>query len=53
MPEPDGADHAALMHGGEGKAFGGRASVAQALAGAQMAVLAKAGIKQRFTGDDV
>ena len=42
-----------LAHGREGEAFGGRASVAQALAGAQMAVVAKAGIEQRFTGSDV
>ena len=37
----------------EAKAFGGRASVAQALAGAHMAVVAKAGIQQRFTRNDV
>ena len=37
----------------EGKAFGGRTSVAQALAGAHMAVHAKAGIQQRFTRNDV
>src|SRR6266446_4846193 len=35
------------------KAFGGRLSVAQALAGAQLAVGAKAGIEQRFTRNDV
>src|SRR5215468_8435514 len=53
VPQPQRPDQAALMHRREGEAFGGRASVAQALTGAQMAVLAKAGIKQRFTGDDV
>ena len=42
-----------LAHGRQGKAFGGRASVAQALAGARMAVFAKAGIQQRFTRSDV
>ena len=46
-------DQAALAHGRQGKAFGGRASVAQALAGARMAVVAKAGIQQRFTRGDV
>src|SRR5438445_638395 len=35
------------------EAFGRGASVAQALAGAHLAILAKAGIEQRFTGDDV
>ena len=44
---------ALAAHRRQGKAFGGRASVAQALAGAHMAVLAKAGIQQRFTRDDV
>ena len=42
-----------LAHGRKRKAFGGRASVAQALAGAQMAVFAKAGIEQRLTRHDV
>jgi hypothetical protein len=53
VPQPQRPDQAAPMHRREGEAFGGRASVAQALAGAHMAVLAKAGIEQRFTGDDV
>ena len=38
VPQPHGSDQPALAHGREGKAFGGRASVAQALAGARMAV---------------
>jgi hypothetical protein len=41
------------VHRGQRKAGGGCTSVAQALAGAAMAVLAKAGIQQRFTGGDV
>ena len=45
VPQPQRPDQAALGHRREGKAFGGRASVAQALAGAHMAVLAKAGIE--------
>ena len=35
VPQPHGSDQPALAHGREGEAFGGRASVAQALAGAQ------------------
>ena len=46
-------DQAASHRGRQGKAFGGRTSVAQALAGARMAVIAKAGIQQRFTRNDV
>ncbi len=53
VPQPHGSDHAALAHGRQGKAFGGRASVAQALAGAHMAVVAKAGIQQRLARSDV
>ncbi len=53
VPQPHGSDHAALAHGRQGKAFGGRASVAQALAGARMAIIAKAGIQQRFARSDV
>ena len=53
VPQPHGPDQSALAHGRKGKAFGGRASVAQALAGAHMAVSAKAGIQQRFARDDV
>ena len=53
VPQPHGAHQAALAHGRQGKAFGGRASVAQALAGARMAVVAKAGIQQRFARSDV
>ena len=57
VPQPQRPDQPVclpiLAHSREGEAFGGRASVAQALAGAQMAVFAKAGIEQRFTGSDV
>src|ERR1700729_811867 len=53
VPQPQRSDQAAVSHRREGKTFGGRASVAQALAGAQASVLAKAGIQQRLTGDDV
>ncbi len=53
VPQPHRPDHPALAHGRQGKAFGGRASVTQALAGARMAVVAKAGIQQRFTRGDV
>ena len=53
VPQPHGPDHLAPAHRREGEAFGGRASVAQALAGARMAVRAKAGIQQRFTRNDV
>ena len=53
VPQPHGSDQSALAHDREGKAFGGRASVAQALAGARMAVRAKAGIQQRFARSDV
>ena len=53
VPQPHGSDQLALAHDRKGQAFGGRASVAQALAGARMAVRAKAGIEQRFTRDDV
>src|SRR6202795_166392 len=42
-----------LAHGRKRKAFGGRASVAQALASAHMAGLAKAGIEQRLARHDV
>jgi hypothetical protein len=42
-----------LAHRRKGQAFGRRTSVAQALAGAGMAVCAKAGIQQRFTRNDV
>jgi hypothetical protein len=40
-------------HGREGEAFGGRAAVAQALAGARLAVCAKAGIEQRFARNGI
>ena len=53
VPQPHGPDQPALAHGRQGKAFGGRASVAQALAGARMAVVAKAGIQQRLARSDV
>ena len=53
VPQPHGAHEPALAHGRQGEAFGGRASVAQALAGARMAVVAKAGIQQRFARSDV
>ena len=53
VPQPHGSNQPPLAHGRQGKAFGGRASVAQALAGAHMAVVAKAGIQQRFTRNDV
>jgi hypothetical protein len=57
VPQPQRPDQPAvqpfLSHRREGEAFGGRTSVAQALAGAGMAVGAKAGIKQRFTRNDV
>src|ERR1700761_1156953 len=53
VPQPHGSDQGASRYRREGKAFGGRTSVAQALAGARMAVVAKAGIQQRFTRDDV
>src|SRR5262249_38657742 len=41
------------FYGRQGKAFGGQASVTQALAGAQMTVVAEAGIEQRLAGPDV
>ena len=53
VPQPHGSHELALAHRRQGKACGGRTSVAQALAGALLAVLAKAGIEQRFTGGDV
>src|SRR5258707_9103245 len=53
VPQPHGADQPALAHDREAKAFGGRASVAEALAGAHLAVCAKAGIQQRFACNDV
>ena len=49
VPQPHGSHERPLAHRRQGKARGGRTSVAQALAGAAMAVLAKAGIEQRFT----
>jgi len=42
-----------LAHGRKREAFGRRASVAQALTGAHLAALAKAGIQQRFARDHV
>ncbi|BBC03115.1 hypothetical protein BE61_85800 [Bradyrhizobium elkanii USDA 61] len=54
MPQPHGSNQpAVLAHGRKAQAFGGRASVAQALAGARLAIRAKAGIQQRFACDDV
>src|SRR6202166_4666461 len=53
VPQPHGPDQPTSRYGRQGKAFGGRASVAQALAGARMAVFAKAGIEQRFAHHDV
>ena len=53
VPQPHASRPAGPRPRPKGEAFGGRASVAQALAGAQMAVFAKAGIEQRFTRDDV
>jgi hypothetical protein len=53
VPQPQRSNQPALLHRRQGKAFGGRASVAQALAGALMAVFAKAGIEQRFTRNEV
>ena len=53
VPQPHGPDQPALGYGRKREAFGGRASVAQALAGAQMAVVAKAGIEQRLAHSDV
>src|SRR4029079_6602246 len=53
VPQPNGAHEAPLAHGRQGKAFGGRGSVAPALAGARMSVWAKAGSQQRFTRGDV
>src|SRR6185437_6447949 len=52
-PQPYGSDQLPLAHRREGKAFGGRASVTQPLAGAHLAVGAKAGIEQRLARDDV
>src|ERR1700687_3769724 len=53
VPQPQRPDQPAPGHGRKREAFGGRASIAQALAGAQAAVFAKAGIEQRFTRSDV
>src|SRR5882757_977032 len=53
VPQPHGPHQAASRRGRQGKAFGGRTSVAQALAGAAEAIVAKAGIQQRFTRNDV
>src|SRR6185437_15966883 len=53
VPQPHGSYQTASHHRREGKAFGGRTSVAQALAGAHMTVVAKAGIQQRFTRESV
>jgi hypothetical protein len=53
VPQPQRPDQPALRQGRKRKAFGGRVSVAQALAGARMAVFAKAGIKQRFARNDI
>ncbi|MEA2918448.1 MAG: hypothetical protein QOJ15_10529, partial [Bradyrhizobium sp.] len=53
VPQPQRSDQPALAHDRKRKALGGRASVAQALAGAQASVFAKAGIEQRFARDDV
>src|SRR5258705_9243341 len=53
MPQPHGPDEAAVAHSREGETLGGRLSVPQALAGAHLAVGAKAGIEQRLARDDV
>jgi hypothetical protein len=53
VPQPQRTEQFPLCDRREGKAFGGRTSVTQVLAGAQMAVVAKAHIKQRFTRNDV
>src|SRR5258707_5358807 len=53
VPQPHSSDQPSLRYGRQAKAFGGRASVAQALAGARMAVVAKAGIEQRLARSDV
>src|ERR1700758_3650583 len=53
VPQPHGSDQPAQRNRREGKAFGGPTSVTQALAGARMAVVAKAGIKQRLARNDV
>ena len=53
VPQPHGSHECPLSHRRQGKAYCRCTSVAQALAGAVMAVLAKAGIQQRFTGGDV
>src|SRR5258705_3615404 len=53
MPQPHGRDEAAVAHSREGETLGGRLSVAQALAGAHLTVVAKAGIEQRLARDDV
>ena len=53
VPQPQRPDQPALRQGRKRKAFGGRASVAQALSCARMAVVAKSGIKQRFARHDV
>jgi hypothetical protein len=48
VPQPDGPNEPALPDGRKREAFGGRASGAQALTGAGIAIFAKAGIEQRF-----
>jgi hypothetical protein len=42
-----------LAHGRKRQAFGRRAPGAQALAGAGIAIFAKAGIEQRFAPSDI
>ena len=53
MPEPNGADQAALTDRGEGKAFRGRASITQTLAGARMPAFAEARIQHALTRGNV
>src|SRR5215475_7117635 len=53
VPQPHGAHELAASHRRKREAFGGHTSVAQALAGARVAVLAKAGIEQRFASRGV
>lgn len=53
VPQPHGSHECPLAHGRQGKACGRCAPVAEALAGAAMAILAKARIEQRFTHRDV
>jgi hypothetical protein len=53
VPQPDASDQAAKGRGRKREAFGGREPVAQALAGAHIAIRAKTDVEQRFTRDDV